>query len=1036
MLNAKSLFILLLTFIFAASSARAQRSQSKKNNLKSAQSSAAKLIAKTDDKALAAFETLKNAADATERIEKLNKFIVDFPGSELKIRAIEMLIISHIEIGEASFRSVDKTSGANHFRRAAAAYQPIISDNIFNDVIAKLPFNLFFRGEQLAALEVAREIELKINDNAERLLALTNFYLSTENADDAKRLATRAAQIAPDSAAAQMSLGMAHRIAFHLEAASQAYARAVELDPSATLARRNWADALRGLGQTEDALKLYRELLTANAADEAARNGLILTLLSAGNLDEAEKELVAALEQNPKNFVLQTGAAYWYAANGAGARAVELAQKAVETEPRYVWGQIALARGLILEKRPLEAERALLAARQYGKFPTLDYELASAHLAAGLYDEAADDLRRSFAIRNGKLETKLAGRSQSEADSFIELLSRERRASIFEPKSAGGEIEARKLKELLVLTEINRSESLNKNVNENAFLKAAQDFAGDADEMQVYRELYAANKLLNRKIAVEQILEMTRSATTGLEKSLDVSAATAAVLADELYAPRRLAAVNGELVNIPVLPRETLRQIMRGKVEEIAGWTLYQQSKPDEAVVRLRRAVGVLPENSAWWRSSYWKLGAALDASGKSKDALEAYLKSYQADVPNETRLIVIKALYERLYGSLDGLDARLSRSELGAQATAALRQTAAPRRTLSATTAFPTAFKNPLPNVIAEIKSPSATETPKSETLSAVQATSELTTEPATPEQTENSSENSTLATPENKEATVLRTVTTPPEEKISETKSVSETIAAPILPAEPLAQSSPAPDTKAMTEAETENSNKIVGDSEIKIEDKIEDEVKDKVKTDVAPVTESLLSESPLTEIKLPPPLNQNIESAANKSDLTQKSADAKEPSEKSANDERAVSNLESVPTEKIETDSALARPRVIIRSLNPPIANTNQTEIKNENAAKPVAATTAACLMQPSQTELSLLRNGGTMAFLVMFNNAEDAAKLNVSVSSPSDLSVILMPLDAANGDHRFVQVSSISEITKTFSVNLESACGKQEIKVKVR
>jgi len=46
----------------------------------------------------------------------------------------------------------------------------------------------------------------------------------------------------------------------------------------------------------------------------------------------------------------------------------DLAQKAIALEPRYSWAQIALARALVADKRPLQAERGLRFARQYSRF--------------------------------------------------------------------------------------------------------------------------------------------------------------------------------------------------------------------------------------------------------------------------------------------------------------------------------------------------------------------------------------------------------------------------------------------------------------------------------------------------------------------------------------------------------------------------------------------------------------------------------------------------------------------------------------------
>src|SRR5207302_3369751 len=89
----------------------------------------------------------------------------------------------------------------------------------------------------------------------------------------------------------------------------------------------------------------------------------------------------------------------------------------------YSWAQIALARALLTNKRPLDAERSLRYARQFASFPTLTYELATVLASVGLYDEAAAELAKSFSLKDGQIEAKLAGRTAAKAPSFIELLA-------------------------------------------------------------------------------------------------------------------------------------------------------------------------------------------------------------------------------------------------------------------------------------------------------------------------------------------------------------------------------------------------------------------------------------------------------------------------------------------------------------------------------------------------------------------------------------------------------------------------------------
>jgi hypothetical protein len=88
---------------------------------------------------------------------------------------------------------------------------------------------------------------------------------------------------------------------------------------------------------------------------------------------------------------------------------------------------------------------------------------------------------------------------------------------------------------------------------------------------------------------------------------------------------------------------------------------LLGQGKTAEAVVALRRAVSVLPERSLYWRTAQWRLGTALAASGgQERDALAAYIKSYNRDAPDAARRAVIESLYTKVNGSPAGLDAQI----------------------------------------------------------------------------------------------------------------------------------------------------------------------------------------------------------------------------------------------------------------------------------------------------------------------------------------------------------------------------------------
>lgn len=650
-----------------------------------------------------------------ERIGKLKTFIEAHPVSALKPRAQELIVRAHAILGDEKLRGGDTAGGILEFRQAVAESSASMSDRLFADVLALIPLNLYLRNERAAAFEITRLIEEKAKDNPLHLLMLAGSFLNVEEGDEAARLAETVIKLAPQMSAAYQALGAARHITLRLDDAIQAYARALELAPKSARSRRSLADLRRATGKPEEALTLYRELLQAEAGDKLARSGVVLSLFDLGRREEAERELEAALKDEPRNLSLLVGAAYWYAAHADGERALELAEHAVELEPRYTWAHIALARALIAQKRPLDAERALRFARQYGRFPTLDYELANALFAAGLYEEAATELSRTFTLRGEQLETQLAGRVPTHATNFIELLAPERRAGIFQPAVADTEENAQRLKGLLALWNALNPAGGRAGVKEAEAAKAAREWAAGQDAGRLYRQLYAASRLIQQRVGWQTALDLSEQARTGVDEALDAPAATVSVMADELYDARTRAISYGGTLAMPEVPRNVLSSILRGRIEDIAGVALYNQDKATEAIVHLRRAVGVLPENSTYWRAAEWHLGAAYNASGNQQEALAAYLKSYDRNAPDAVRRAVIEVLYRKVNGSLEGIDAVLGQN---GPSTPAVAQNTTP--TPEATSATPAAEQPTIPSstpapvpVATETPAPQATPTP-----------------------------------------------------------------------------------------------------------------------------------------------------------------------------------------------------------------------------------------------------------------------------------------------------------------------------------
>jgi hypothetical protein len=288
--------------------------------------------------------------------------------------------------------------------------------------------------------------------------------------------------------------------------------------------------------------------------------------------------------------------------------------------------------------------------------------------------------------------------------------------------------------------------------------------------MRAYRQLYAAGRLLQHGVGFGAAQELADAARTGVDAALTAPAATIAVQADELHEIRAKAIASGGTPDLPDAPKNALAKIIRGRIEDFSGWALFNQDKPAEAVERLRLAVGIIPEQTPLWRVSVWHLGTALEQNGNTEEALNYYIKSYNAGANDSVRRATIEQLYQKVKGSLDGLEDRIGSVQTltnvavpaAANPAAAAEQvtpqvetppaaapTPAPTPTPEPVTAQPTASPEPVtpepspaasPAVDSTVpqSSPSPEVTPTPEVSPETSASPEATPDPASPSRTE----------------------------------------------------------------------------------------------------------------------------------------------------------------------------------------------------------------------------------------------------------------------------------------------------------
>ncbi len=234
-------------------------------------------------------------------------------------------------------------------------------------------------------------------------------------------------------------------------------------------------------------------------------------------------------------------------------------------------------------------------ARQYGKFPTLTYELASVLSSMGLYEEAVELLRESFTIKDDQVQTYLAGQLPASNAGFTELLAPERHASIYQKKAADTEANAKALKALLAFNTAITAEK----IDDVAAVAAAREFASGTDNMRAFRQLYAASRLLRYSTGLDTVLDLADKARQASDDALASPNLTMAVQADEFRELRARAISAGNVPDVAEAPHNVLTNILKGRVEDLTGWALFNQQKYSDAAIHLKKATETLPSWNA-----------------------------------------------------------------------------------------------------------------------------------------------------------------------------------------------------------------------------------------------------------------------------------------------------------------------------------------------------------------------------------------------------------------------------------------------------
>jgi len=209
------------------------------------------------------------------------------------------------------------------------------------------------------------------------------------------------------------------------QAAIIEWKKALELNPAASVAHFNLANALRETGQLEEAIAQYEKALELSPDDAEAHNNLGNALLRKGRLDEAIAHFEEALKQNPDHANAHTNLGAVLLQRGQFDRAIPHFQKAIENHPQLADAHNNLGLALAVTGKPREAIPHLERAVQLsgGREPLILDLLSGVYADAGRLPDALRTARRALAVATQQNNSALLAALKAKIASYQSRIS-------------------------------------------------------------------------------------------------------------------------------------------------------------------------------------------------------------------------------------------------------------------------------------------------------------------------------------------------------------------------------------------------------------------------------------------------------------------------------------------------------------------------------------------------------------------------------------------------------------------------------------
>lgn len=302
-------------------------------------------------------------------------------------------------------------AATGQYAPAIAHMQAAVSASPGNAVFADALGSLYAQQQNWLLADQAFQEAIQIDPNftmahLHRGIALENEHSATPGDVGQLQQAidelSRAAQLDPQNALAELELGKALAAAGRDEDAVQHFEQALKLSPSFIDADNELAMALQRTGAVQDAIPLFEKVVAAQPQNTAALSNLALALVQTGKAKDAVAYIqrVLGIAPNDPGAHQILGVAYLQQSNVDDALREFRAALAVTPDSPQLHYNLGLALKL-KDDLPDAVKELEEAARLDPESPDAPYTLGILYMQTGRFDEAVKNLTQSLARRPG-----------------------------------------------------------------------------------------------------------------------------------------------------------------------------------------------------------------------------------------------------------------------------------------------------------------------------------------------------------------------------------------------------------------------------------------------------------------------------------------------------------------------------------------------------------------------------------------------------------------------------------------------------------